>query len=148
MLGDEKLKADLRRNPTAIIVIDAVVTGLGALACLMTVRLTCAADNRTRYATFSSPSRETSVSTNSMQLEGPSFVTFAACPLGIMLRIINNDEAEKSIDERRRADPESTLVAISELSSNSLPRARCRSLVGLRRVRFLGCRGWLVTQEN
>ncbi|UJR26149.1 hypothetical protein I4U23_007493 [Adineta vaga] len=54
LLCDIKMKDDLHQNFVAIIVINAILIGLGALACIMALHLTCTANNMTRYPTFQS----------------------------------------------------------------------------------------------
>ncbi|CAF1287423.1 unnamed protein product [Adineta steineri] len=53
-LCDEKMKDNLHQNLVAIITIHAILTGLGALACIMAIHLTCATNNKTRHTTFQS----------------------------------------------------------------------------------------------
>jgi hypothetical protein len=53
-LCNEKMKDDLHRNLVAIIMILAILTGLGTLACIVAIHLACTTNNKTRHSTFSS----------------------------------------------------------------------------------------------
>jgi uncharacterized membrane protein YuzA (DUF378 family) len=48
------MKNDLHKNLVTIIVIHAILTGIGALACIMAICLTCTTNNKTHHTTFQS----------------------------------------------------------------------------------------------
>ncbi len=48
------MKNDLHQNLISIITIYAILTGLGALACIVAIRLACATNNKTQHTTFQS----------------------------------------------------------------------------------------------
>ncbi|CAF0778859.1 unnamed protein product [Adineta ricciae] len=54
LLCEDKMKDDLNRNLVAVIVIHAILTGLGALACIMALHVACSANNMARYPNFQS----------------------------------------------------------------------------------------------
>jgi hypothetical protein len=53
-LCDEKMKNDVHQNLVAIIIIHAILTGLGGLACIVAIHLACTASNKIQHATFQS----------------------------------------------------------------------------------------------
>jgi hypothetical protein len=53
-LCDEKLKTSLHQNLVGIIIIHGILTGLGAIACIMAIHLTCSTNNAIRHTTFQS----------------------------------------------------------------------------------------------
>jgi hypothetical protein len=51
-LCNDKMKNDLHQNLVAIIIIHAILTGLGALACIVAIHLACATSHKTQHPTF------------------------------------------------------------------------------------------------
>ncbi len=77
-LCDEKMKNDLQKNLVTIIVIHSILTGIGALACLMAICLTCTTNNKMQHTSFQSRYRQTSMCAIYIHIEDLSFVTFSS----------------------------------------------------------------------